>query len=134
VLAKRDESDKTLNFDFKLIGTYQLKNIATVLETIHTLRGSKYELSDEQLKAGLETVNNESIAGRWQMIGNDPLVIADTAHNEAGIKYVLDTIATMKYNQLHIVLGVVNDKDLDEILPLFPTNALYYFCKPNILL
>jgi len=132
VLAKRVESDKTLTFDFKLIGTYQLKNIATVLETIHTLRGSKYELSHEQLKAGLETVNNDSIAGRWQMIGNDPLVIADTAHNEAGIKYVLDTIATMKYNQLHIVLGVVNDKDLDKILKLFPKEALYYFCKANI--
>ena len=132
VLAKRNESDKELTFSTGLNGTYQLKNIATVLETIHTLKGSKFEISDEVIKAGLSSISNNNIGGRWQIINDEPLVIADTAHNEAGVKIVMDTISTIKYNQLHIVLGVVNDKDLDKILMLFPKEALYYFCKANI--
>ena len=70
--------------------------------------------------------------GRWQLLGESPKVICDTAHNKNGLEIVLNQIQKEKFKQLHFVLGVVNDKDLVEILPLFPKNAKYYFCKPNI--
>jgi len=72
------------------------------------------------------------LLGRWQQLGKNPKIICDTAHNKHGLKIVMDQIKNQKFNQLRIVLGVVNDKDLDLILPLFPKKAFYYFCKPNI--
>ena len=70
--------------------------------------------------------------GRWQILKDNPKAICDTAHNKEGLTYVLAQLKSQKFKNLHIVLGVVNDKNLDDILPMFPKNANYYFCKPNI--
>ena len=70
--------------------------------------------------------------GRWQLLGTKPFIIADTGHNQAGIELISRQLASMKYQQLHIVLGVANDKDLQHILPLLPQKATYYFCKADI--
>ena len=87
----------------------------------------------ENIKAGLLNVfKNTKLKGRWQILQEKPKVICDTAHNKEGLKYTLKQLQQEKYNRLHIVLGVVSDKDLDSVLPLFPKNAAYYFCKPNI--
>jgi dihydrofolate synthase/folylpolyglutamate synthase len=77
-------------------------------------------------------IKNTGLEGRWQQLGESPKIICDTAHNKNGLEIVMKQIQKEKFDSLHIILGVVNDKDLNEILPLFPTNAIYYFCKPNI--
>ena len=72
------------------------------------------------------------LKGRWQTIQEKPLVIADTGHNEDGIKEVLENLKRYSYKTLHFVLGVVNDKDISKILKLLPKDATYYFCKASI--
>ena len=70
--------------------------------------------------------------GRWQVLNEKPKVVCDTGHNEDGLRLVMEQLQKEHYIQLHIVLGVVNDKDLASILPLFPTDAIYYFCRPRV--
>jgi dihydrofolate synthase/folylpolyglutamate synthase len=115
-----------------LLGDYQLKNKKTVIETFRNLK-SDFNISEENIKNGiLKVVKNTNSQGRWQILQENPKVICDTAHNAHGLEIVMQQLKKEKFNQLHIVLGVVNDKDLDSILPLFPKNAIYYFCKPKI--
>jgi dihydrofolate synthase/folylpolyglutamate synthase len=118
-----------------LIGDYQMHNKKTVQQTIAVLNAQKeFTINSNNLQSGLlNTVKNTGLLGRWQQLGESPKIICDTAHNKNGLEIVLNQIQKEKFNKLHIILGVVNDKDLDEILPLFPKNAIYYFCKPNIL-
>jgi dihydrofolate synthase/folylpolyglutamate synthase len=117
-----------------LIGDYQVHNKKTVLQTISILNSQKeFKINDSNIKSGLlNVVKNTGLEGRWQQLGESPKIICDTAHNKNGLGVVLKQIQKEKFDTLHIVLGVVNDKDMDEVLPLFPTNAIYYFCKPNI--
>ena len=124
----------TENYPSDLIGDYQMHNKKTVLQTIAVLNNQKeFKITPENIKSGLlQVVKNTGLQGRWQQLGEFPKVICDTAHNKNGLEIVLKQIQKQKFDNLHIVLGVVNDKDLDEILPLFPKNAFYYFCKPNI--
>jgi dihydrofolate synthase/folylpolyglutamate synthase len=115
-----------------LLGDYQLKNKKTVIETFRNLK-SDFIISEENIKNGiLNVVQNTNLQGRWQVLQENPKVICDTAHNAHGLEIVMNQLKKEKFKQLHIVLGVVNDKDLDSILPLFPKNAIYYFCKPKI--
>jgi dihydrofolate synthase/folylpolyglutamate synthase len=115
-----------------LLGDYQIHNKKTVQQTIKVLQ-NQFKISEENIKNGFQSViKNTGLQGRWQQINENPKAICDTAHNSHGLKIVLNQIQKEKFDELHIVLGVVNDKDLDEILPLFPKNAKYYFCKPNI--
>lgn len=117
-----------------LKGLYQLHNIKTVIQSIHVLRTLGFKISDQQLKKGLlSVVNNTGLKGRWQILGAQPMIVCDTAHNKEGLVYVLQQIKTQKFDRLHIVFGVVNDKDLNSIIPLLPKEAQYYFCKPNVL-
>jgi dihydrofolate synthase / folylpolyglutamate synthase len=115
-----------------LLGDYQYNNKKTAVKTIQVLQ-KYFTITEEQIKKGLlNVVVNTGLLGRWQQIHSNPKVICDTAHNSHGLKIVLKQIKNEKFEQLHFVLGVVNDKDLNDILPLFPKNAKYYFCKPNI--
>ena len=115
-----------------LLGDYQTANKKTVVQTCIVLQNI-YPILENDIKNGfLNVVKNTGLQGRWQQLHENPKVICDTAHNEQGLKVVLNQIQKEHFNQLHIVLGVVNDKNLDAILPLFPKNAKYYFCKPNI--
>jgi dihydrofolate synthase/folylpolyglutamate synthase len=119
-------------YQSSLLGDYQSHNKKTVQQTIKILQ-NQFKISEENIKNGfLNVIKNTGLQGRWQQINENPKVICDTAHNSQGLKIVLNQIQKEKFETLHIVLGVVNDKDLDEILPLFPKNAKYYFCKPNI--
>lgn len=118
-----------------LIGDYQISNKKTVLQTIKVLQEKKLVfVSETDIKNGfLNVIKNTHLQGRWQQLGQNPTIICDTAHNAHGLKIVLNQIQKQKFEKLHLVLGVVNDKNLEEILPLFPKNAIYYFCKPDIL-
>lgn len=122
------------NLPSDLIGDYQIHNKKTVLQTIKVLNEqTDFSINQNDIESGLlNVVKNTGLLGRWQQLGESPKIICDTAHNKNGLEIVLNQIQKQKFEQLHIVLGVVNDKDLDEVLPLFPKNAIYYFSKPNI--
>lgn len=117
-----------------LIGDYQIHNKKTVLQTLTVLNhNTAFKTTEKDWEKGLaQVVKNTGLEGRWQQLGAAPKIICDTAHNPHGLSIVLNQIQKEPFDQLHFVLGVVNDKDLDEVLPLFPKNAIYYFCKPNI--
>ncbi|MBS3913806.1 MAG: bifunctional folylpolyglutamate synthase/dihydrofolate synthase [Bacteroidetes bacterium] len=118
----------------ELKGAYQKKNLATLTKCIEVLRVKGYKLQDELISNALQHVKTLSgIRGRWEIIQENPMVITDTGHNEHGLKYVTQQLHDLNPAKLHMVLGVVNDKDLSKILPLFPTEAVYYFARPNIL-
>ena len=141
--AKSDETHSEIYFASDLIaatypsallGDYQIQNKKTVLQTLKVLQDKKLlSVSETDIKNGfLNVIKNTGLQGRWQQLGENPTVICDTAHNAHGLKIVINQLKKEKYDQLHIVLGLVNDKNLTEILPLFPKNAIYYFCKPDI--
>src|SRR5690606_20441366 len=116
----------------ELKGDYQKHNIKTVLTVISLLQ-VHFSISKENIEKGLLQVSrNSGLKGRWQVLSEKPFVVCDTAHNEHGLRIVLEQLKALKYKTLHIVIGVVNDKDLEEILPLFPKKATYYFCSPNV--
>jgi dihydrofolate synthase/folylpolyglutamate synthase len=116
-----------------LLGDYQYHNKKTVLQTLHVLNEQgTFKVSETAIKQGfLNVIKNTGLQGRWQQLGSKPKIICDTAHNAHGLTIVLNQLQKETFDHLHIVLGVVNDKNLDEILPLFPKNAQYYFCSPN---
>jgi dihydrofolate synthase / folylpolyglutamate synthase len=117
-----------------LLGDYQIHNKKTVVQTLQVIQSQKkFTVSEKNIENGfLNVIQNTGLQGRWQQINKNPKVICDTAHNSHGLKIVLNQIQNEHFDDLHIVLGVVNDKDLNEILPLFPKKAKYYFCKPNV--
>lgn len=124
-------SDDKEVYQTDLLGDYQQKNVKTAVATIQRLKG--FQISKDTIKNGLlNVVKNTNLKGRWQILQNAPKVICDTAHNKEGLETVMNQLKKEQYNQLHIVLGVVSDKKLDDILPLFPKSATYYFCRPNI--
>ena len=124
-------SDNPKSYTTDLLGDYQKHNVTTAVVAIQQLK--EYKVSEENIKNGLlNVVKNTNLKGRWQVLQDNPKVICDTAHNKEGLFYTLEQLKKENYKQLHIVLGVVSDKNLSEILPMFPKNAMYYFCKPNI--
>jgi dihydrofolate synthase/folylpolyglutamate synthase len=116
----------------ELKGDYQKLNKKTVLTAIQTL-AEQLPINEKIIKNGFEKViQNTGLLGRWQQINSNPKTICDTAHNAHGLAVVMSQLKNESFENLHLVLGFVNDKDLDKILPLFPKNAQYYFSKPSI--
>lgn len=129
-------TEENTSGDYKtdLLGDYQKKNVKTAVMALHILdKETTIQISDKELELGLQNVvAHTGLKGRYQILQNNPKVICDTAHNKEGLQLVLNQVQLEKFDKLHIVLGVVNDKSLDDILPLFPKKAKFYFCKPNI--
>ena len=124
-------SNKQYDYKSDLLGSYQEKNMSTAIHSVKLLKD--YVISESHIINGLKNVvQNTNFKGRWQILQHEPLVICDTAHNKEGLSYVMNQLASLSFDKLHMVLGVVNDKKLDDILTLFPVKATYYFCKPNI--
>ena len=116
-----------------LNGDYQLQNRKTVMQTIKILQKNKgLQITEEHIQNGfLNVINNTGLQGRWQILNESPKVICDTAHNKHGLTIVMNQLLKEKFDTLHFVIGFVADKNIDEILPLFPKNARYYFTKPQ---
>ncbi|TAE68058.1 MAG: bifunctional folylpolyglutamate synthase/dihydrofolate synthase [Bacteroidetes bacterium] len=122
---------------FVLKGNYQRKNLKGILKAIQVLTENykeNYKISEENIIKGLQNViKNTHLKGRWQILNENPLTICDTAHNQDGIKNTIEQLKTYvdKNNQtkIHFIMGFANDKSLEKILPLYPTNAHYYFCQ-----
>lgn len=126
-----------LKFDYDLKGDYQKANLRTVLAAIQMLRGTGVEISDKSTAEGLANVSRlTGLAGRWMRLSENPLAIADTGHNEAGLRYNFAQLERLRTEapgrRLHIVAGFVADKDVDHILPLFPREASYYLTQAQI--
>ncbi|SOD11147.1 dihydrofolate synthase / folylpolyglutamate synthase [Pedobacter xixiisoli] len=116
-----------------LTGTYQLKNILTVIEAVQELRKIGYQIPDEAIYQALKNVKKlTGLQGRWQTLAKNPLVICDTGHNKAGIAEVIQNINQTPHQYLHMVIGMVKDKDISAVLALLPKNATYYFCEPQL--
>lgn len=123
-----------------LNGAYQAKNVATVLQTIEVLKQVPFFAHftegghwSKAIAYGFEHLKSlTQFIGRWQIIQQQPLVLCDSAHNEGGLNLAMHQLKDLTFNQLHMVVGMVKDKDISKMLSLMPTNATYYFCKANI--
>jgi dihydrofolate synthase/folylpolyglutamate synthase len=133
LVVNAHSSKQNLELVLDLRGSYQVKNLAGVLTTVDELRLQGFKISEEHLKTALKQVTSlTGLQGRWQTLQQQPLVICDTGHNEDGVKEVLKNITNTPHQNLHIVWGMVKDKDVTKILELLPKKANYYFCQPNI--
>ncbi len=122
------------SYESDLKGSYQANNIKSALQTIVEIEKKDFTIDESAIKRGLlSVVKNTGLQGRWQILQEQPKLICDTAHNKEGLTYVMKQLNEEHYNSLHIVLGMVNDKNLETIIALFPKHATYYFCRPNIL-
>jgi dihydrofolate synthase/folylpolyglutamate synthase len=122
-----------LNLSLDLTGTYQLKNIKTVLSAVRELRLQGFDITEEHIATAVSKVKSlTGLHGRWETLQRQPLTICDTGHNPDGMQEVLKNIANTPYKHLHFVIGMVNDKDITKVLSMLPTHATYYFCRPNI--
>ncbi|MFC2080068.1 bifunctional folylpolyglutamate synthase/dihydrofolate synthase [Bacteroidota bacterium] len=125
---KKEEIIKT-----DLLGSYQSENLALALATTDMLNKQNWNIDKANIASGLENVKkNTALLGRWEILGANPRIICDTAHNEAGIKAVVMQLEKIPCRELHIVWGMVNDKIIESILPLLPKTAIYYFTQASI--
>ena len=121
------------NFYCDLNGNYQSKNIKAVLKSIEILKERSLKINNNHIETGLKNVlKNTGLMGRWQILNKNPMIICDTAHNEAALQEVISQIKSLDYLNLHIIIGFTNDKNLNKIAKLFPEDSKYYFVQPNI--
>lgn len=122
-----------LTYELDLPGYYQLKNLITVSEIVHQLRMHGFDLpSDKVVKALKQVKKLTGLHGRWETIHHQPTVVLDVAHNEDGIRQLMKQLELADYHALHIVMGMVRDKEIDSILRLMPKEAAYYFTRAKI--
>jgi dihydrofolate synthase / folylpolyglutamate synthase len=115
-----------------LCGDYQSRNLQAVFGAFLILK-PLFGISESHITDGIRNViRNTGFAGRWQILNHEPLTICDTGHNREGLKYVIDQVKRIPKSALHMILGFVNDKELADVLPLFPSEALYYFTKAAV--
>ena len=147
-IKKTSESFKSTVFDIfnkknelifeklavQVFGNYQSKNALTTLASIQKLNETtNYNISETTIRKGLKQVKSlTNMIGRWDVLNEKPLILTDSGHNEAGIQNIVEQLKNIPHEALHIILGVVNDKDLDKMLSLLPKDAIYYFTRPNV--
>ncbi|MCZ4408073.1 bifunctional folylpolyglutamate synthase/dihydrofolate synthase [Cryomorphaceae bacterium 1068] len=119
--------------DTDLQGSYQRENMRTVAMAVRAMREKAWELPQEKVEGGANSVVLQTgLRGRWEVIGEMPTVITDVGHNEAGVQQVVDHLRKQTYVRLHVVWGMVGDKDSKTILSLLPKSATYYWCKADV--
>ena len=137
ILAYSESNEDLVKLD--LLGEYQKENSQTAKTVLgcltqgNTMSGKAFSKIDPNtIKKGLgRVVVNTGLKGRWQVLAKDPLTICDTAHNYSGLSSVMSQLASLNASVLHLVIGIVNDKNLKSLIPLFPENAKYYFCEAD---
>jgi len=121
------------NYQLDLNGIYQVKNLITILEACTQLEQKGWKINDHLIQEGTKQVKKlTGLHGRWEIIGTDPMTVVDVAHNADGIKQLMEQIELMPYRELHIVIGMVKDKEINTILSLLPGTANYYFTQAQI--
>ena len=115
----------------ELGGYYQLKNTNTLLSAIRQLKQAGYSISEANVREGFAHVCSlTGLMGRWQKLGSNPTIVCDTGHNTGGIRYIVEQLRNQTYDTLHIVIGMVNDKDISGISPCFPKKPATTSLKP----
>jgi dihydrofolate synthase / folylpolyglutamate synthase len=142
LLAKANERSALVYFssevkepipDTPLLGIYQQQNTRTALAALRCLQDAGWAIDEQHIHLGFErVVANTGLMGRWQVLSDKPLCVVDVAHNEDGVQMIVRQLETLSFEHLHVVLGMVNDKDIRKVMELLPKNATYYFCKANI--
>ena len=121
------------NLILDLLGAYQQKNVLTALMVIEQLQKSGMNIQESHVYQGMaKVVKNTGLLGRWQVLNYKPLTIADTGHNTEGLNYIFEQIKQTPHKHLHVVFGVVNDKNIEKMLGILPRQATYYFTRANI--
>jgi len=121
------------NLKLDLLGMYQKKNMVTALVAIEQIKLKGFEISRENIYNGLESAaKTTGLMGRWQVLNSQPLTICDTGHNEDGLNFILQQLKQTPYKQLHFVIGMVDDKNIDKVLERLPKDAIYYFVQATI--
>lgn len=122
------------NYLLDLPGKYQAENVLCALAAIDVLKlGGIFILSEDTVRRGLaRVIKNTGLKGRWQQIGKNPVIICDAGHNADGITYIVKQLMSIPHTKLHIIFGMVDDKERATILKLLPVNASYYFCRPSV--
>ncbi|MFY7965426.1 MAG: bifunctional folylpolyglutamate synthase/dihydrofolate synthase [Chitinophagaceae bacterium] len=132
VISRKDDGHEEI-YSLDLTGLYQTKNLITVLESCHQLRKLGWKIDDDSIKKAVsETKKITGLMGRWQCVNEKPTVILDVGHNVDGIKQIVHQLQQTSFTNLHIVIGMVKDKDVDAVLQLLPKTATYYFTKAQI--
>ncbi len=132
VVADRRKDEKP-TYHLDLTGLYQTKNLLTVLEAVHQLQLQGWKIEEKHVKEALQhTKKNTGLHGRWEVIQQRPKIVLDVAHNVDGMKLVMEQLEFETYHQLHIIIGMVKDKEIDQVLKLLPHHANYYFTKAQI--
>jgi dihydrofolate synthase/folylpolyglutamate synthase len=120
-------------YQMDLTGVYQLKNLLTVLETCHQLTLKGWKIDKHHIKTALQKVKTlTALHGRWEVIHHHPTVVLDVGHNPDGIRQVLAQVEITPHHALHLITGMVKDKDIDKVLALLPKTARYYFTQAQI--
>jgi dihydrofolate synthase/folylpolyglutamate synthase len=126
-------SDERTTYHLDLPGFYQTKNFITVLETIHHLQKAGYKITEAHVQEALKQVKKlTGLHGRWEVIHTNPVVVLDVGHNEDGIKQITAQIELSDHQHLHIVIGMVKDKEIEKVLAFLPREATYYFTRAQI--
>ncbi len=132
VEIEKKSSGQIINYKLDLPGIYQTKNILTTLQAVDVLRTKGFDITHSHEQIALQNVKGlTGFYGRWEVIHQDPLIVLDVAHNADGITQMLEHVNSLSFNKLHIIFGMVNDKDR-EILKLLPKKASYYFTQAHI--
>lgn len=130
VTRKNDDRRK---YELDLCGFYQTKNLLTVLEAVHQLRQIGFSIDENAVLYGLKHSKKiNGLHGRWEIIHHKPKIILDVGHNEDGIKQIVEQIEHNNFNHLHVIIGMVKDKEVEKALTLLPKYASYYFTQAHI--
>lgn len=131
--AEENDREDYPGIEFELKGLYQQKNRRTILTALPVLKEAGFRIDDSCVRQGFAHVCEiTGLMGRWQKLQSSPTLICDTGHNVGGINYIVEQLKQQTYNKLHIVIGMVNDKDVSGVLHLLPKEADYYFTKASI--
>lgn len=127
------QSKNSLTYELDLPGIYQTKNLLTVLAAIRELQKMNWNISEEHIKSALKhTKQINGLHGRWELIRINPTLVLDVGHNEDGVKQIVRQLTQCTYKQLHIIIGMVKDKEISKVLALLPADAVYYFTRSHI--
>jgi len=125
--------NKIANISCPLTGEYQKKNIVTVVKALQVLNKIGFPVTRNKIRDGIcNVISNTSLMGRWDIVSSKPKVICDVAHNISGLETVFQQLMSLSFSNLHIILGMNNDKNTEELFGLLPQNAQYYFCKADV--
>jgi dihydrofolate synthase/folylpolyglutamate synthase len=133
ITIKESATGQTQTYTIDLPGIYQTKNVITVLQTVAVLNILGFSINQVTVKDALQQVRKlTGLGGRWEILSQKPTVVLEVAHNEDGLHQMLSHIKALTYNQLHLIIGMVKDKEAEKVLSLLPTSAIYYFTHAHI--